>query len=207
VIKAGSVIKEFFQRRTRTTADARESMTYTRIWQHVIGKNIERRTRPVALKNGVLFVEVEDSVWLYQLALLKDKIITDFNSHAGEALISDIMFRNMGFSLLSNHIIKKIPDPFEKKDSSRQKPKLIKEKLDAAEKNTIEKMVSAAPEPLQKRMCRLLGSYYRMQQWKKNQGAQDCPRCHTLFLEKNESREKESICVICQWEIKAKKYL
>lgn len=198
MIKAGSVIKDFFQRRTRAAADAHESAAYTRIWQQIIGKNIERRTRPVAIKKGVLFVEVEDSVWLYQLTLLKDKLITDFNSHAGEALISDIMFRNMGFSLLPNHDIKKVTDPVEKKDSSRQKPKLLKEKLGEAEKNAIGKMVSAAPEPLQERMCRLLGSYYRMQQWKKNQGAQYCPRCHTLFLDKNESREKESICIICQ---------
>lgn len=202
MINAGSVIKEFFQRRARTTEEAREIITCTRIWQHVIGKNIERRTRPVALKNGVLFVEVEDSVWLYQLTLLKDKIITDFNSHADKALISDIMFRNMGFSLLSTDGIKKMPGSPGKKDSSRQKPKLIKDKLGTAEKETIEKMVSAAPGPLREKMHRLLSSYYLMQQWKKKQGAKICPRCRTLFLERNESRGKESICVMCQREIK-----
>jgi len=202
VINAGSVIKEFFQRRARTTEEARESITYTRIWRHVIGKNIERHTRPVALKNGVLFVEVEDSVWLYQLTFLKDKIIADLNKYAGEALISDIMFRSMGFSLLSTDAIKKIPASPGKKDSSRQKPKLIKDKLSTAEKEIIEKMVSAAPEPLRERMHRLLSSYYRMQQWKKKQGAKICPRCRTIFLERNESQGKESICVICQREIK-----
>ena len=203
MIKAGSIIKDLFQNSDRTVAEARENVNYTRIWRQIIGKNIERRTMPVALKNGVLFVEVEDSVWLYQLTLLKDKIIDDFNSHAAESLINDIMFRSMGFSLLPTQSIKKMYVSPEKKDSFPQKTKLTKEKLDAAEKETIEKIASAAPEPLRERMYSLLSSFYRMQQWKKGQGAKICPRCRTHFLEINESRGQESICAGCHREIKA----
>jgi predicted nucleic acid-binding Zn ribbon protein len=206
MINAGSVIKEFLQRRVRTKEEVQESIAYTRIWRQVIGKNIEKRTRPVALKNGVLFIEVEDSVWLYQLTLLKDKIINDFNSHTVEALITDIIFRNMGISLLLPEVTKKTLVFPEKKDLPRQKPKLITDKMDTAEKETVEKIASAVQGPLREKMHCLLNSYYLLQHWKKKQGAKICPSCRALFLERNENRGKESICVICQRETKVEKY-
>lgn len=206
MIKAGSIIKDLFKNNSRNAAAAQENIKYTQIWRHITGKNIERRTRPVALKNGVLFVDVEDSVWLYQLTLLKDKLIDDFNAHAGEALISDIMFRSMGFSLLSTQKIKTMDGLPQKKDSFRQKTNLIKENLGAADQITIEKIMSTVPEPLREKMFRLLSSFFRMQQWKKKQGAKICPCCRTRFLEipqSGESHGQENICMICHQEIKA----
>ncbi|MEW5919537.1 MAG: DUF721 domain-containing protein [Bacillota bacterium] len=195
MIKAGSLIKDYFQR--KNLKGKTESLTYTGIWKRVTGKNIERYTLPVALKNGTLFVEVEDSIWLYELTLLKEKIISDFNAISGEMVVSDIVFRNTGFPLRENNLEKELTLPCQKKDSFMQKKKLTMEKLGASETAEIKKIIQYMPESFQERMSRLLNNFFRLQEWKKEQGARVCPRCRSLFFPGDGAGEGKTLCHIC----------
>ena len=63
------------------------------LWEEVVGKNIARRARAVSVRNEILFVTVQNSVWLQELALLKEGIIEKINSLVGRQVIKDIVFR------------------------------------------------------------------------------------------------------------------
>ena len=196
--KAGSIIKQYFK--GQNLIGEEESLNYTGIWRRVTGKNIERCTRPVAFKKGILFVEVEDSAWLYQLTLLKDKIISDFNTISGDMRINNIIFRNTGFSLSENNIEKNMSVRYEKKDSNVQEQKITMEKLSAKELDEIKNMVCFVPDFYQNRMDRLISSFFRLQHWKKKKGAKICTRCCSLFFTNGINHGKELLCHNCRRE-------
>lgn len=62
-------------------------------WDEIVGAEIAKRTKPVALKNGLLKVEVVDSAWAQELSFYKPVIIkrlTKFISAA--SAVRDIKF-------------------------------------------------------------------------------------------------------------------
>ena len=63
------------------------------LWEEAVGKNIARRARAVSVRNEILFVTVQNSVWLQELVLLKEGIIEKINSLIGKQVIKDIVFR------------------------------------------------------------------------------------------------------------------
>jgi predicted nucleic acid-binding Zn ribbon protein len=63
------------------------------LWEEAVGKNIARRAKAVSVRGGVLFVTVQNSVWLQELALLKEGIIEKINTLVGSEVVQDIMFR------------------------------------------------------------------------------------------------------------------
>ncbi len=197
--KAGSIINNYFK--CENFRREAESLDYTGIWQRITGKNIERCTRPVALKNGTLFVEVEDSIWLYQLTLLKDNIISDMNAISGDIKVTNIIFRNTGISLSgkifkNNNFISQ-----EKKDSNVQEQKItVEEELSGTDLENIKKLVSFVPNFCQEGMDSLISSFFRLQHWKSRKGAKICTRCSSLYLENENIYDKELLCHICKRE-------
>ncbi len=63
-------------------------------WRAASGEETAKHTRPVSLKNGVLMVIVENSVWLYKLTLEKMDIMNKFNNvYTGRKKANNIRFR------------------------------------------------------------------------------------------------------------------
>lgn len=63
------------------------------VWEEAVGKNIARRARALSLRNDILFVQVQNSVWLQELSLLKEGIIEKVNTLVGKDVVRDIVFR------------------------------------------------------------------------------------------------------------------
>jgi predicted nucleic acid-binding Zn ribbon protein len=63
------------------------------LWGEAVGKNIARRAKAVSVRNRILFVMVQNSAWLQELALLKEGIIEKLNLLVGKEVIKDIVFR------------------------------------------------------------------------------------------------------------------
>ena len=63
------------------------------VWEEAVGKNIARRAKAVSLRNDILFVHVQNSVWLQELSLLKEGIIEKINTLVGKDVVRDIVFR------------------------------------------------------------------------------------------------------------------
>jgi predicted nucleic acid-binding Zn ribbon protein len=63
-------------------------------WPHAVGPQIARRSRAVRFQDGVLWVEVEGSVWLHQLTMLKRDLIRKIGERMGSDSIRDLRFIN-----------------------------------------------------------------------------------------------------------------
>jgi hypothetical protein len=61
------------------TPQQREQFRIWDIWEGVVGPQIAGKTRPEALRNGVLVVSVTSSVWMQELSFMKQKILDRIN--------------------------------------------------------------------------------------------------------------------------------
>ncbi len=63
------------------------------LWEEVVGQGVARKAKATSVRDNILFVTVQNSMWLQELALLKEGIIAKVNSLIGSEVIKDIVFR------------------------------------------------------------------------------------------------------------------
>ncbi len=66
------------------------------IWEEVVGSTAAKISSAVTCKDGVLFVEVKNSVWAQELSLMKRDVIRRLNLRLGRGTIKDIRFKATG---------------------------------------------------------------------------------------------------------------
>jgi len=69
------------------------------MWPDIVGPAAAKVSTAVTCKDGILFVEVKNSVWAAELSLLRRDIIRRFNRSLGRGTIKDIRFRATGRSV------------------------------------------------------------------------------------------------------------
>ena len=70
------------------------------LWPQVAGPQISRLTRPLRVRQGVLYVEAANHAVAQQLSLLKDAYLSKLNALLGEPRLRDLRFRvGSAFSL------------------------------------------------------------------------------------------------------------
>jgi hypothetical protein len=79
--------------RTMDSPQQREQFRVWDIWEGVVGPQIAGKTRPEALRNGVLVVSVTSSVWMQELSFMKQKILDRINQTLAPATIREIRFK------------------------------------------------------------------------------------------------------------------
>jgi predicted nucleic acid-binding Zn ribbon protein len=89
--KAGKILERLTARMGIAARLEREKAVV--LWEEAVGKNIARRAQAVSVRNGILFVVVQNSAWLQELSLLKEGIIEKVNSAVGADVVKDIVFR------------------------------------------------------------------------------------------------------------------
>jgi len=62
-------------------------------WRDMVGLQIARQAQPEALKDGVLVVRVQNSVWLSHLRFLAEELREKLNREIPSAPIREIRFR------------------------------------------------------------------------------------------------------------------
>jgi hypothetical protein len=62
-------------------------------WPEIVGPAISKRTSPVKLLRGKLYVSVSSQVWMTELLYQKEDIIERINRDIAIDLVSDIIFR------------------------------------------------------------------------------------------------------------------
>lgn len=62
-------------------------------WEEVVGPEIARHSRPVAVRHGVLEATVDSSVWCQQLQLQRPEILAALRQVLGEEAPEDLRFR------------------------------------------------------------------------------------------------------------------
>jgi len=63
------------------------------LWGEVVGPAISAHAQPSVVRDGRLFVAVEDSLWLHQLNYLKHQILLELNNKLGKAALREMVLR------------------------------------------------------------------------------------------------------------------
>ena len=67
-------------------------------WKNIAGERMAMRTRPTNISNRILYVEVDDPLWLSQLKYMKQDIIGKINLIIKKDLFKDVRFFLKGTS-------------------------------------------------------------------------------------------------------------
>ncbi len=168
-------------------------------WPEVVGTHINRYTRPLVFKDGMLWVEVSDSSWLYHLTTLQEKIKNDFNKIIGFNFIKKIKLVNTGTFKQEKEIVKPYENSFVQENIIFAENKDFKNRLvlDKKERQEIEKLVEIIPLHFKNKLRDFFNNIYLQQKNRREQGAVLCRVCG-LPCYKNEIRE--DLCFFCYRE-------
>jgi hypothetical protein len=64
-----------------------------RVWPQAVGPEIAQHAQPHSLWHGRLVVHVTDSVWLYQLRMMRHRLLAGLNERLSPAEIREIVLR------------------------------------------------------------------------------------------------------------------
>jgi predicted nucleic acid-binding Zn ribbon protein len=72
---------------------ARSSWDIGEHWRAIVGEEVARHCRPVGVRAGVLYAEVESSAWCQQLQLRTPEILRALRGSMGEKAPKELRFR------------------------------------------------------------------------------------------------------------------
>lgn len=70
--------------------------TSLRAWRDAVGEMIARRTETLAIRDGVLWVAVDGSSWMQELAARRREILARLAEHVGPGVIRDVRLVGKG---------------------------------------------------------------------------------------------------------------
>ncbi|MCA0444833.1 MAG: DUF721 domain-containing protein [Bacteroidetes bacterium] len=62
-------------------------------WPSIVGERIAQETTAEKIENKILKISVKNSSWRQELTFRKTEILTKINTHFGEEIVKDILFR------------------------------------------------------------------------------------------------------------------
>lgn len=66
-------------------------------WPEIVGKVVAKHARPVSLRDGILTVGVDNSMWLSELSRYqKPLLLRKVRDHLGKTAVKDVLFRVEG---------------------------------------------------------------------------------------------------------------
>ena len=60
-------------------------------WDEVVGKVVAEHSQATGIREGTLFVDVQSSVWMQELQLLRGEIVGRLNAHLGRPVVRQII--------------------------------------------------------------------------------------------------------------------
>lgn len=63
------------------------------MWSDTLGNAIARSSEPTMLRKGLLFIKVKNSVWMQELALLKEELMAALNRKLSREEVLDMRFK------------------------------------------------------------------------------------------------------------------
>lgn len=166
-------------------------------WAEVAGSEIALRAVPVAIKQGLLFVTVENPVWAHQLLYLKPALVKKLNQRLGQTIVKDIRFQmgqvsNGGVAAGQEDGVGPVMVvgrelTVRSGEQSGDDPELAK-----AEKELLAGLEEGITDPEMREAFRRLLTLERARlKERRRQGYKPCPVCGTLI------EPKEDVCPIC----------
>ena len=185
---AFGAVEEFF--RDQELAQALRPHLAKAHWAAVVGPQVTGVTQVEAVKGGVLYVRVKNSVWANELTLLKDDMLRRLNAKLGGRVLTDIHFKASGLAKS-----KKKPEP---RPAAPTDAELAKTPLPKAAAAKIEAALSEIQDAaLRGRIYQVMLRAARTEEWKRRAGWQVCRRCSSL-AEPSPDPDAAQYCTVCR---------
>ena len=160
-------------------------------WAGVVGPQVAGVTQVEAVRDGILYVRVKNSVWANELTLLKDDMVRRLNAKLGGRILSDIHFKASG--LAKSRKKPEPPHPAAPTDAELAKTPLSRSaaaRIDAA-------LAEIQDDALREHIRRVMLRAARTEEWKRRQGWPVCGRCGALS-EPVVSADLPPLCTVCR---------
>lgn len=159
-------------------------------WEGVVGPQVAGVTQVEAVRDGVLFVRVKNSVWANELALLKDDMVRRLNLALGGRVITDIHFKGGGLRRGAKPAEKPVRELPSEADLARIVPSAeALARIGAATQRITE-------DRLRARIQTALLRVARVEEWKRQHQWLPCPRCGTLIAP--DADVASPLCALCR---------
>lgn len=148
------------------------------LWADVAGPQIARRTAPVRVADGILFVDVESPAWASQLTFMKHELVDRLNAKAGEVYVRDIRFRSRS--------LRKAGDDWRGEDPGAPGEVasfLRSVRADAGDCDAAER-IAGGGSPLQGAMRGVIVAHRRLGRARSMAGWETCPECGRMYHKK-----------------------
>ena len=160
-------------------------------WVGVVGPQVAGVTQVEAVRSGVLYVRVKNSVWANELTLLKDDMVRRLNAKLGGRVLTDIHFKASG---LAKSKKKPMPPaivvPTDAELAKIAVSKAAAVKIEAA-------LAGIADDGLRGRIRGIMLRAARTEEWKRRQGWLVCGRCGALS-EPVPAPDPAPLCTVCR---------
>ncbi len=167
-------------------------------WEGVVGPQVAGVTQVEAVRDGVLFVRVKNSVWANELTLLKDDMVRRLNAKLGGRVLTDIHFKASGLA-------KSKKKPEKVRPAAPTGTELARIVLSKAAAAQIEANLAAiADDALRGRIREIMLRAARTEEWKRRQGWPVCGRCGALSEPlpvpdpAPHSSDPKPLCTVCR---------
>ena len=148
------------------------------LWSEIVGEQVARITAVQSVRDGVLYVDVESSVWAQELHFYVPDLISRLNSHVGPNVIRDIHFR-IKATLKRD---KSSGRPASPRPSKKTTPDI---QLTLQECHEIREIALRVTDPeLRDALSSTITSYRRLERHLEAQGWKRCAQCHALHKRK-----------------------
>lgn len=141
------------------------------IWPEVVGPQIAAATRPLHVRDGILFVATKSSTWAHELIFRKAAILAGLEQVLGKGVLNDIRFLGRGYrdpEVASAPEGRVEPGPQEWGEVS----------LTADDQALLEERLQEVHDAeLRARLERVMAHDLRARRWKEAHGWPRCPQC------------------------------
>lgn len=160
-------------------------------WVGVVGPQVAGVTQVEAVRDGVLYVRVKNSVWANELTLLKDDMLRRLNAKLGGRVLTDIHFKASG--LAKSKKKPEVPRPAAPTEAELAKTPLSQRAVAKIEASVAE----IKDDTLRGRIRQGMVRAAHTEEWKRRAGWQVCRRCQAL-AEPSPDPDAAHHCTVCR---------
>ena len=159
-------------------------------WEGVVGPQVAGVTQVEAVRDGVLFVRVKNSVWANELTLLKEDMLRRLNSKLGGRILTDIHFKASGLARdKKKPAVISAPTPTEADLARIVLSEEVRARVEVA-------LIGITEEALRGRIRAVMLHAACTDEWKRRRGWFPCPRCAALAPPAD--TPETSLCALCR---------
>ena len=79
----------------KDTTELGRNLHEARVWEHwpdIVGTKLMHHSQPIRVRDGILTIAVENSVWMHRISYKKQEIIGEIANLLGPDFVNDLFF-------------------------------------------------------------------------------------------------------------------